>query len=133
MTEFVDHNAMIAAAEREVRDEARRHPDDPWTLDGARRYHSLHGDQATPEFATAVADARKRLRNELLAERYRRVEQAVNSRDWFESRGWAVPLWARNTLAWAAEPSKITALYEFDDDDNVDLDEALAVLSRAVA
>ncbi len=123
MTKFVDHQAMIDAAEREVREEARRHPDDLWKMKA--------GD--THEFAAAVADARKRLRDECLLARYEQVRKAVTVRDDYEARGWSVPMWARNTCAWATEPTKITDLYEFDDDGDAELDNALAALSRAVA
>lgn len=123
MRQFVDHKAMFDAAEMEVREEARRHPDDPWRM--------REGD--THEFASAVADARKRLRNELLAERYKQVRQAVTVRDDYEARGWSVPLWARNVCSWAAEPEKITALYHFDEDDESDgLEEAIKALKAAI-
>ncbi|MCP3412735.1 hypothetical protein NLM16_01320 [Bradyrhizobium brasilense] len=114
---------MIEAAEMEVRAEARRHPDDPWRMKA--------GD--THEFAAAIADARKRLRNELLAARYRQVEQAVTVRDDYEARGWPVPQWARNTCAWAAEPNKITELYQFDEgDDAKDVADAIAALKAVL-
>lgn len=119
MQKYVNREAMIAAAEREVREEARRHPDDPWRMNA--------GD--THEFAEAVAEARKRLRNECLAERFEQVRKAANVRDDYQARGWPLPLWVRNTLDWAAAPQKITALYQFDDDN---VDEAIAALSRAI-
>lgn len=123
MRAFVNREAMIAAAEMEVREEARRHPDDPWRMQP--------GDAS--EFATAVAEARKRLRNECLAERLDQVRKAATVRDDYEARGWSLPLWVLNTLEWAADPKKISALYELDDDGDVDLDNAIAALSRAVA
>jgi hypothetical protein len=122
MSKFVNHEAMIAAAEREVREEARRHPDDPWRMKA--------GD--THEFAAAVADARKRLRNECLLVRHQQVVKAANVRDRYRAEGWPVPMWARNTLSWAAHPEKITSLYQFDDDGDVDLDNALSSLKAAV-
>jgi len=123
MRDFVNREAMVAAAEMEVREEAHRHPDDPWRM--------RPGD--THEFAAAVADARKRLRNECLAERMEQVRKAATVRDDYEARGWPVPQWVRNTLDWAAHPEKITTLYEFDDDGDVELDNAIAALSRAIA
>ncbi len=122
MRQFINHQAMAKAAEMEVRAEASRHPDAPWQMQS--------GD--THEFASAVADARKRLRNELLAVRIEQVSKAAHTRDYYQASGWDVPMWARNTLAWASEPSKITALYEFDDDKNVDLDSALTALNAAL-
>jgi hypothetical protein len=124
MRPFVDRKAMIAAAEMEVRAEARRHPDDTWGM--------KEGD--THEYATAVADARKSLRGELLAERLKQVQGAVNTRDHYVAHGWPVPLPARNILAWASEPEKITALYEFDEESETEnLDNALTALRAAVA
>jgi hypothetical protein len=120
MRQFVNHEAMIAAAEMEVREEARRHPD------SARRPYD-------PEFAVAVADARKRLRGELLAMRIEQVAKAANARDLWEAGGSDCPSWARNTLAWAATPAKITALYEFDEEDDAnDVDEAIAAIRSAL-
>ena len=120
MRQFVDHKAMISAAEMEVREEARRHPDDPWRMKA--------GD--THEFAAAVADARERLRGELLAERLDQVRKAATVRDRWEAEGRPAPLWARNTLKWAAEPEKISALYFTDDDEGVD--EALTALAAVL-
>jgi hypothetical protein len=80
MRPFVDRKAMIAAAEMEVRAEARRHPDDTWRM--------KEGD--THEYAAAVADARKSLRGELLSERLRQIQGAVNTRDHYEAQGWPV-------------------------------------------
>ncbi len=122
MTKFIDHEAMVKCAEAAVREEARRYPHAPWAMQP--------GD--THEFVDAVAAARKRLRNELVAGIIDRVAKAANARDIDLAMGQEVRTWARNTLAWAAEPEKITALYEFDDDKNVDLDEAIAALSRAI-
>jgi hypothetical protein len=122
MGEFVNREAMIAAAEREVREEARRHPDDPWKMKASD----------THEFAAAVADARKRLRNECLAERANQVCKAANVRDRYQAEGWPLPLWVRNTIDWAAAPQKISTLYQFNDDGDVDLDSAVAALAAAL-
>jgi hypothetical protein len=120
--QFVDHKALIDAAEREVREEAKRHPDDAWRMSP--------GD--THEFVAAVAEARKRLRNECLLDRLNQVRKAAKVRDDYEARGWPLPLWVRNTLDWAAEPRKLSALYELDDDGDVDLDNAVAALTAAL-
>jgi hypothetical protein len=122
MQKFVNREAMIAAAEREVREEARRHPDDPWQMKA--------GD--THEFTEAVAEARKRLRNECLAERFEQVRKAATVRDDYQARGWSLPLWVRNTLDWAAAPQKISTLYQSNDDGDVDLDSAVAALAAAL-
>ncbi len=123
MRQFVDRKAMIAAAEMEVRAEARRHPDDAWQMQA--------GD--THAFAQAVAEARKRLRDECLSERFDQARKAVTVRDDYEARGWPVPLWARNTCAWATEPTKILELYGFDEEDETNnLDEAIAALSAVL-
>jgi hypothetical protein len=122
MRQFIDHEAMIKASEIAVREEAKRHPDSPWRMQP--------GD--THEFAEAVADARKRLRNELLAERIEQVVKAANTRDRYEAEGHPVPLWARNTLAWASEPQRITELYQFDEEDDGDVEGAIAALSAAL-
>jgi len=122
MQKYVNREAMIAAAEREVREEARRHPDDPWRMKA--------GD--THEFAAAVADARKRLRNECLAERFEQVRKAATVRDDYQARGWSLPLWVRSTLDWAAAPQKISTLYQFNDDNDDDTESAIAALSAVL-
>jgi hypothetical protein len=126
MREFISREAMIAAAEMEVREEARRHPDDPWTPDRDKRWaarHGGHADVASPEYTAEIKAARKRLRNELLLSRFEQVEKAVNVRDRYLAEGTTVPSWALNVCAWAAEPEKISALYGLEDDETENLED----------
>lgn len=134
---FIDREAMVAAAEREVREEAKRHPDDPWTPDRSKRWAErieapYAVDVATPEYAAAVADARKRLRGECLAARIEKVMKAANVRDRYNAEGNPVPLWARNVLDWAAEPEKITKLYFPENDEAESPDDAIAAIEAAL-
>jgi hypothetical protein len=135
VTEFVNRRAMIEAAEREVREEARRHPDDPWTPDRDRRWaekiNARPVEVSSPEFSAAVVDARKRLRNELLLERFEQVRKAADYRDRCEARGERVPNRINYVLAWANEPRKWLDLYGFDEGDDAESVEAIAAI-RAV-
>ncbi|MCA6109605.1 hypothetical protein [Bradyrhizobium cenepequi] len=118
MREFADRAALVAIAERIVLEEAHRIPESRWRP----------SDEDGPDIVAAVAEARERLAGERRAIVLRKIEQAVNCRNRCEANNQPIPMWARN---WLAPLDAIQGGGTNDETEN--LDEALALLSQAVA